>query len=199
MRSYCLWSQAALFLALGLSFPGDTAHGQSNEILSDFLACDALSGPTERLACYDATMRQYKLKYGLLENNAESVAAAQSTVDRTVENEQIDTRRRPETGVEGWGAARSGDARDGNSVGRQPALQSPHVLPDEFSAHIIRTWREGYDQLVELDNGSVWRGSGGIALRVSGNEEVRVFKGAFGNMRMKIGDSGRVVSVSRVR
>lgn len=199
MRSFCLRSQAALCLVLGLSCPGGTAHGQSNEILSDFLACDALSGPTERLACYDATMRQHKLKYGLLDSNAESVAAAESTVDRTVDNAQIETRPRPGPGVDGRGAASSGDARDGNRVGRQPALQSPNVLPDEFSARIIRTWREGYDQLVELDNGSVWRGAGGIALRVSGNEEVRVFKGTFGNMRMKIGDSGRVVSVSRVR
>lgn len=51
------------------------AMAQSNtDVLSDFLACDAIDAPADRLTCFETTLKLYKIRYGLLRSDPESLA-----------------------------------------------------------------------------------------------------------------------------
>ncbi|GER06254.1 hypothetical protein GCM10007972_09680 [Iodidimonas muriae] len=57
----------------------DTAQG----VVSDFLGCDPLIIPAERLACYDTVLKQYKLKYGLIDGSPDAIAKADKSRPRS--------------------------------------------------------------------------------------------------------------------
>ncbi|GER01066.1 hypothetical protein JCM17845_16890 [Iodidimonas gelatinilytica] len=57
----------------------DTAQG----VVSDFLGCDPLIIPAERLTCYDTVLKQYKLKYGLIDGSPDAIAKADKARPRS--------------------------------------------------------------------------------------------------------------------
>lgn len=166
--------------ALGVFFLAPAALAQQDAV-SDFLSCDPLVIPSERLACFDSILKQYKLKYGLLDGSAQNLAQESLSRPRAVPQGRVN--------AESLG----GVYAPGN------VKANPDQIPEEFEATIIRTWKVGVTDYVELDNGTVWKESGGKNLRSAGNEQVRVSKGLFGGSRMMIGPSRRIVSVKRVR
>lgn len=58
----------SLFSALLLA----SSVSAQEDIFSDLLSCDPLVIPSERLACFDGILKQYKPKYDLPGNNAKS-------------------------------------------------------------------------------------------------------------------------------
>lgn len=150
------------------------------DAVSDFLSCDPLVIPAERLTCFDSILKQYKLRYGLLKSDAQSLARENRQHPRAV----------PQGRVKAESLERS-QAEDASQAGLIN-------LPDKFEARIIRTWNVGATDYVELDNGTIWKESGGTNLRSFGNEQVVISKGLFGGYRMAIGPSKRIVAVKRV-
>jgi len=51
------------------------AQPSGSDVFSDLLACDPLRDPGERLTCYDSVLRQYKIRFGLLEGSPDELEA----------------------------------------------------------------------------------------------------------------------------
>lgn len=72
----------ALFLASPVSAQED--------VVSDFLSCDPLVIPAERLTCFDSILKQYKLRYGLLKGDVQSLASENRQRPRAVPQGRVD-------------------------------------------------------------------------------------------------------------
>ncbi len=69
--------RGVLTLAAGLAaaLTISSARAQSDtDVLSDFLACDAIDAPADRLTCFETTLKLYKIRYGLLRSDPDSLA-----------------------------------------------------------------------------------------------------------------------------
>lgn len=179
-------------LAAAASVP---ALAQETEILSDFLACDAMSAPAERLTCFDATLKQYKLKYGLLNSSPEAVAKADEGRSRAVPQ--------PRVAAEDIGAAYSGSGAKDRQAGQEDTssggrdrknsdrarIAAAKVADGDFSAVIVAVEKSVLGYLVfTLDNGQVWRETDGSPLPQGNmlNKTARFDKNFIGGWRMKI-------------
>jgi len=104
------------------------------DVLSDFLACDAIEAPADRLTCFETTLKLYKIRYGLLRSDPDSLAREdrnrpnRSGLPGAVRRGDVDSGALPP--LDGRSAARSDD-RGGERAGDAAAPRGGRVSPGD--------------------------------------------------------------------
>lgn len=188
-------------LAVGLPASTLPAAAQSvarpdgAEVFSDFLACDEIARPDERLICYDAALKKYKLRFGLLKGTPEDLARAQT-------RSRVLAHRPVIAPVGGQPVLREGDLgekADSPLEEKTRRHRLAKATPGRVEATIVKARKDplGY-WIFTLDNGQVWKEASGSKLRDSRFQGrlATISKGMFGSWHIKVegvGASGRVI------
>lgn len=184
----------ALVLAAAI-FPLGAASAADEEVVSDFLACEPLSVPSQRLLCFESVLKQHKLRLGLLppeavQSNLPSSGAVRSAPTVLGAAPAVPRQQEADSPERGRREA---------PVASQFAKADEARVPDRFTAQVERVWVHGHRTYVALDNDTVWRDTDGRDLLVVEDDSVEVYKGFMGGYRMKPSSSGAVATVRRVR
>lgn len=173
----------AALIAVAATAPVRALDDVGGETERRLLACDQISAPAEKLACFDAVVES--LSTPPVEP---AVSPPPATPPRPAPSDSISPAEPGEARArrEDVTTARREDTPedDGNSEG--------------FQATIVRVW-ENFDGRfsVELDNGQVWRETQGTRVGMPAEgDSVEVSKGIFGSYRMKIES---ITPIARVR
>ncbi len=178
----CMMAPFSVMARAGTPPAGTSPAG--TEVFSDFLACDGIARPAERLVCYDAALKKYKIRFGLLRGTPEEPAR-----DR--------------------GSAGAAAGSGGALASRGPLAESWRTAPgygEEAPKRIegvivsARTDAAGH-WIFRLDNGQVWKASDGTWLRHRDYEgkEVVLKRGWMGGWRLKIKEYKEVGRFKRIR
>lgn len=154
----------------------------AGEVFSEFLACDALSLPTDRLICYETALKVMKRRFGVTGGRG---------ADRDLA---------PLLGN------RSGDSTWARPSGRRAPPSARAMAEEEmgrrFEATIVaaRTDQVGH-WIFTLDNGQVWKAADGTWLKHTDYEGKTVVakRGWMGGWRFKILDYREVGRFKRIR
>ena len=160
---------AFALIALSPVSPADAQSGLSRDYPAEYLTCDRFSMPRERLACFEAILKLYKLETGRLSGTPDDLVAAE--------------RATPSLPPDAGGA--------GSGVAPIPSPgYGPGGIPEKFTARIVRIWKPNprAKYHFKLDNGMIWRQASGPWVRIAEDETgpVEIFRGRFGGWRMKV-------------
>ncbi|MFQ5347396.1 MAG: hypothetical protein ACE5ED_06085 [Rhodothalassiaceae bacterium] len=178
MKRIVLLSVVFAVPALLVSATGHAQGRLSRDYLAEYLTCDRFSMPRERLACFEAILKLYKLETGRLSGTPDDLVAAERATPAL---------------PPGAGAAAGSGA--GTAAGTRSAAIPPQQtriegIPERFSARIVRIWKPNprSKYYFKLDNGMIWRQSSGPWVKIAENETgpVEIFRGRFGGWRMKV-------------
>jgi len=206
MRGHFGRSVFTAFLLSVASLPAG-AQPDGAEIFSELLACDPMTDPTQRLACYDAVLKQYKVRFGLLEGRAEEFAA-QRPPTAPVRQQQPRRPAVPPAQVsqvplddlsgrpDGGRAARSSPSRPTSSQAmEQPASPSDLDLPYETRITGYNANARG-DFRLQIAEGFIFQDADGPGFSEDPTgKTVTLTKNFFGNWRIEVPGEGQLVWV----
>ena len=152
------------------------------EVLSEFLACDALAMPADRLICYETALKVMKRRFGLSDGR-----------DRSVDLAPLLRSRR-------GGALSEPPSARGR---RAPAsLVAEDSSGKRFEATIVSATTDQVGHWIfTLDNGQVWKATDGTWLKHTNYEGKTVIakRGWMGGWRFKIKEDKEVGRFKRIR
>ncbi len=195
-----VWLTGFVLMAAALGFAApvaaqSAARPDGSEVFSDFLACDELDRPDERLVCYDAALKKYKIRFGLLKGTPGELAREDGRT-RSLAHRPVVAPGGKRPVLEG------GDLRervDSPVAEKERRHRLAKATPGRIEATIVKARRDplGY-WIFTLDNGQVWKEASGSKLRDSRFEGrlATIRKGMFGSWHIKvkgIGTGGRVI------
>ncbi len=171
-----------LLLAMGAGAHAQQDQPSGAEVFSEFLACDALNLPTDRLICYETALKAMKHRFGVADERDTGADLAPLLENR-----------------------RGGSALTRPSRRNAPASLGAMAEQDmgkRFEATIVsaRTDRVGH-WVFTLDNGQVWKAADGTWLKHTDYEGKTIIakRGWMGGWRFKILDYREVGRFKRVR
>ncbi len=154
----------------------------AGEVFSEFLACDALAMPADRLICYETALKVMKRRFGLSDGRDTSVDFAPLL--------------RP----------RRGEAPSETPAVRSMGAPSSLVAEDNsgkrFEATIVSATTDQVGHWIfTLDNGQVWKAMDGTWLKHTNYEGMTVIakRGWTGGWRFKIKEHKEVGRFKRIR
>ena len=215
---------AAAIMVVGTVAPVRAQNNTQDGTTDRLLACDGMTDPTEKLACFDAVVESLKQSPATPAVDSSSVlvptsvpppptASAPNTespdapsIDVAPEPAAADTSSlptdtldaptdTPATVVDNFGR----DGMNAKTDRQENKDQEQDVEP--IQATIVRSWRNSDGRFsVELDNGQVWRETQGtrVGLPKEGRS-VNISKGRFGGYRMKIEKINQIAWVRRTK
>ncbi|WP_281299696.1 MULTISPECIES: hypothetical protein [unclassified Iodidimonas] len=167
----------------------DTAQS----VLSDFLSCDPLIIPAERLGCYDSLLKKYKIRYGLIEATPEAIAEAERDRPRQITSPRAVPQGR--VGEENLGADDQGKTTRGSFVTKL-ATAEDLTLPLETKIMDFAQNRAG-DFKIRISEGFVFESAGGRIpddINAKG-QTILLTKNFLGQWRMKLSSYEKLIEI----
>lgn len=215
----------AAVVAIGTAAPARAQDDAQDGTTDQLLACDAMTDPTEKLACFDAVVES--LKSGPAAPAVSSLpapaqvsppSAARTTtleppaVSPVAEAPPVEVAPVPAAAVSSSIPTGSPDAPADKSTAEiddfgRDSMKIPTERKDKkidakpVRATIVRTWKNHDERFsVELDNGQVWRETEGSRVgQPKEGRSVELFEGRFGGYRMRIENIPKTAWVRRTK